>query len=117
MRDFNSYSPVLKTAVDDSLNVYFWSLIDTIDDRVKRYDEVILTVVSRGVTPDDDTRIRFYTFKVGDFSPWILIRAARGGGGEDAWCKVAIVETPDGRYETRISPTFFHCTSCSCMGW
>jgi len=106
-RDLESYSPVLKTAVDDSLNVYFWSLVDTIDDRVKRYDEVILTVVSRIDSLTSETRTRFYTFEVGDFSPWIQIRSTRNGRNEDAWRKVAIVETPDGRYDTRISPTFF----------
>jgi predicted AlkP superfamily phosphohydrolase/phosphomutase len=105
--DFDSYSPVLRTAIDDSLNVYFWSLIDTIDDGVKRYDEVILTVVSRSDTPATDARIRFYTFQVGEFSPWIQIRSQRGARSEDAWCRAAIVETPDGRYETRVSRAFY----------
>jgi hypothetical protein len=96
-----SFSPAVRAAATDSLNTYFWSLYDTVDDRLKGYDTVVLTVVS------EDDRIRSYTFEVGGFSQWIRIRARCQGEVEDAWCKFAITRTEDDRYETRISPTFF----------
>jgi predicted AlkP superfamily phosphohydrolase/phosphomutase len=96
-----NFSPVARVATTDSLNTYLWSLYDTIDDRLKGYDTVVLTVAS------GEDRIRSYTFEVGEFSQWIRIRAHCKGKVEDAWCKFAITRTEDDRYETRISPTFF----------
>jgi predicted AlkP superfamily phosphohydrolase/phosphomutase len=96
-----SFSPALRAAATDSLNTYLWKLYDTVDDRVKGYDTVVLTVVS------GEDRVRLYTFRVGEFSQWIQIRARHEGAIEDAWCKFAIIRKEDERYETLISPTFF----------
>ncbi len=101
-----SYSPVWRTVTDDSLNTYFWSLHDTVDDGIKDYDTVSLTVVA-GTNSGGDSPAKSYAFRVGDFSPWVRIQSIRNGDLEGAWCKVAIVKTPDGQYDTRISPAFF----------
>jgi predicted AlkP superfamily phosphohydrolase/phosphomutase len=103
-----SYSPVRRTATGDSLNTYLWSLHDTVDDGIKDYDTVSLTVVARtGADAVGHTASQSYTFRVGDFSPWVRIQSMRGDEVDDAWCRVAIVKTPDGEYDTRISPAFF----------
>jgi len=101
-----SYSPARRTVTDDSLNTYSWSLHDTADDGIKDYDMVSLTVVA-GTGPGGGGTATSYAFRVGDFSPWVRIQSMRNGEVEDAWCKFAIVKTPDGQYDTRISPAFF----------
>jgi hypothetical protein len=105
--DGRTYSPDLRTATEDSLNTYLWRLLDTKNDNVKDYDLVLLTVVSKIETDDEEPRVDFHTFNVGQFSPWIRIRARYESEIKDAWCKAAIIKTPDGRFDTRISPTFF----------
>ncbi|MDH3215072.1 MAG: alkaline phosphatase family protein [Candidatus Krumholzibacteria bacterium] len=102
-----SFSPVLKTAIDDSLNFYLWSLYDTADDQVKDYDRVHLEVMNKVDALAGDGAARSYTFHVGRFSPWIQILSQRSGKVEKAWCRAAIIRTPDGRYDTRLSPSFF----------
>lgn len=105
--DINSYSPIRRTTLDDSLNVFLWALYDTVDDRIKEYDKVVLTVISKGGDLESDRTPRSYTFDVGGFSPWIQIRSLRNGKSEKAWWKASIVKTPDGRYDTQLSPTFY----------
>lgn len=99
-----SFSPVRRTGTTDSLNVYLWSLYDTVDDRLKRYDTVGLDVITRGAGKEGPHRAR-YMFAVGHFSPWVEIRAMRDGVASDAWCKFGILRSPDGGYKTEISPT------------
>jgi predicted AlkP superfamily phosphohydrolase/phosphomutase len=102
-----SFSPTLKTVNDDSLNIYMWLLYDTVDDQVKNYDRVSLTVISKVEGLEDKHQTRDYAFDVGHFSPWIPIRALRNGESADAWVKMAIIKTPGDRYTTQISPTYF----------
>jgi predicted AlkP superfamily phosphohydrolase/phosphomutase len=102
-----SFSPISRTVTEDSLNAYLWSLYDTVDDQVKDYDVAVLAVVSRIDTVGGHPGVDFYTFDVGSFSPWIQIHSERNDEIEDAWCKVAVVKNPDGRYETRVSPQFY----------
>jgi predicted AlkP superfamily phosphohydrolase/phosphomutase len=100
----HSYSPIRRTGTTDSLNVYLWSLYDTVDDRIKRYDTVGLDVITRGAGQEGARRAR-YTFEVGHYSPWVGIREMRDGVVGDAWCKFGILRSPDGGYKTEISPT------------
>jgi len=102
-----SYSPVTRTATDDSLNAYLWSLYDTVDDKIKSYNVAVLAVVSMIETIDGRPVVDFYTFDVGEFSPWIQVHARRDSQLVDAWCKLAVIKTLDGRYETRSSPQFY----------
>jgi predicted AlkP superfamily phosphohydrolase/phosphomutase len=99
-----SFSPVQRSATDDSLNSYLWSLYDTVDDGAREYDTVTLDVLSR-LDAAGNTRRAHHTFAAGRFSQWIRIRVVRDGRGVDAWCRFAIVRTPEGGYDTRISPT------------
>ena len=101
-----SYSAVRRSATDDSLNVFLWSLYDTVDDGVREYDRVGLTVVSKLEPEGGKPRASSYWFDVNDFSPWIQIRSLKDGAVETAWRKMAIVRTPNGGYDTRISPSF-----------
>jgi len=101
--DIKSYSPVLRNALDDSLNSFQWTLYDTSDDGSRNYDEVAVTVRSRSGAEE----AAGVTFPVGEYSPWLHIDAARDGAAADAWCKMKIVRAPDGGYRMGMSPLFF----------
>ena len=101
--NMKSFSPILRTAIHDSLNTYLWSLYDTVDDRLRNYDRVFLTVVSVGA----EDAPRSYASDIDAFSPWVRVLAKKDGGAVDAWCKIAIVNTDDGKFSTRMSPKFY----------
>ncbi len=114
-----SFSPIRRSATQDSLNVYLWALYDTDDDQVQRYDRVELEVYPVAADAADaldaadatettaGTDPRILVFDVGRFSPWIQILARREGRVEEGWCRFAILPAPDGHYDTLISPVMF----------
>lgn len=102
-----SYSPVQRHALDDSLNSFLWSLYDTRDDGTRNYDRVSVTVRSKSDRDAADPELGTYTFELGTYSPWLHIRAMRGGVLEDAWCKMKVYENANGGLGMNLSPAFF----------
>ena len=105
--DVRSFSKTAKTEGSDSLNTITWWRVDTTDDDRVNYDRVVLTVVPRISEGGQDVTGRVYTFAIGDYSPWVNVRAVWKGKVRDGWCKFRLFQRPDGRYEASASQILF----------
>ena len=105
--DVRSFSKTAKTEGSDSLNTITWWRVDTTDDDRVNYDRVVLTVAPRISEGGQDVTGRVYTFAIGDYSPWVNVRAVWKGKVRDGWCKFRLFQRPDGRYQVTGSQILF----------
>lgn len=101
-----SFSPPVVAALEDANNVLFVYFLDAQDDGVTRYDRVSLRVVSKGAGSLALRTLGRYEFALGDFSPWVRVRAQRGSQLEDAFVRLQFL-APHGDFGFRVSPAFF----------
>jgi len=105
--DLQSFSKAINTEGSDSLNTVTWWRVDTSDDDRVNYDRVVLTVVPRIGEERQEVTGQVYTFAIGDYSPWVNVRAVWRGKVRDGWCKFQLFQRPDGRYEASASQILF----------
>jgi predicted AlkP superfamily phosphohydrolase/phosphomutase len=100
-----SFAPPLSAALEDEHNLLFPIFRDSLDDGVPKYDRVRLRVIAKGTGPQKQRTLGRFDFPVGEFSPWVRVRAERDGGAlDDAFLKLQF-ESPDAGF--RASPSFF----------
>jgi predicted AlkP superfamily phosphohydrolase/phosphomutase len=101
-----SFSPPVFAALEDAHNVLFVHFLDSQDDGETRYDRVSLRVVAKGPGPPGRRTLGRYEFDLGDFSPWVRVRAERGDHLDDAFVRIQFL-APHGDFGIRVSPSFF----------
>jgi predicted AlkP superfamily phosphohydrolase/phosphomutase len=101
-----SFSPPLGGALEDARNVLFPVFVDSRDDGRTEYDRVSLRVVEKGPGPPAARTLGSYEFALGEFSPWVRLRAVRDGAPEDVFVRLQFL-APHGDFGFRISPAFF----------
>jgi predicted AlkP superfamily phosphohydrolase/phosphomutase len=102
-----SFSPPRKTVAMDSLNTFLWFRIDSTDDGKTDYGRVVLQVVPNEVAARGGLQGEAVVFDIGDYSPWVELVVERDGEPTDAWCKFMLFAREDGKFQARISQTFF----------
>lgn len=105
--EISSYSTIAKAAFGDALNTLLLAAYDTSDDNRVDYDVVEITVLSHGAGAGGEKTLGSYTTRIGEYSPWMKIRAAREGDVVDAWCKMVITSLEDQAWNFEVSPTVF----------
>jgi predicted AlkP superfamily phosphohydrolase/phosphomutase len=105
--DVRSFSKTVKTEGSDSLNTITWWRVDSTDDDRVNYDLVVLTVAPRISEERQEVTGRVYTFAIGDYSPWINVRAVWRDKVRDGWCKFQLFQRTDGRYQAVGSQILF----------
>jgi predicted AlkP superfamily phosphohydrolase/phosphomutase len=101
-----SFAPALSAALEDAHNVLFLVFLDSQDDGQTRYDRVWLRVVAKGPGAPETRMLGSYEFPLGEFSPWVRVRAERDGPLDDAFLKLQFL-APHGDFGFRASPAFF----------
>jgi predicted AlkP superfamily phosphohydrolase/phosphomutase len=105
--DIHSYSPIAKAAFGDTLNTLLLAAYDTVDDGRSEYDLVEITVLAHGVDGDGDHALGSCTTRIGEYSPWMKVRARRHGKVTNGWCKLVISSLVDQAWNFEVSPTVF----------
>ena len=88
-----SFSRPVKTEGSDSLNTFVWWRVDTTNDNVANSDRVVMAVTERLKDEHRDTDGRLYMFDVGEYSPWVKVRAVWRDEARDGWCKFRLFRT------------------------
>jgi predicted AlkP superfamily phosphohydrolase/phosphomutase len=101
-----SFSPPLSGALEDAHNVLFPFFLDSTDDGKPDYDKVALRVLEKGPGPPASRQLGSYEFPLGEFSPWVRLRAERDGRLDDAFVRLQFL-APHGDFGFRLSPAFF----------
>jgi predicted AlkP superfamily phosphohydrolase/phosphomutase len=101
-----SFAPPIAAALEDAHNALYPVFLDSTDDGARNYDRVALRVVARGDGPVESRLLGDYEFPVGEFSPWVRVRAEREGRLEDAFVKLQF-PLRDRDLGFRASPAFF----------
>jgi predicted AlkP superfamily phosphohydrolase/phosphomutase len=102
-----SHSTPIKNEGSDSLNTMVWWQIDSADDGVKNYDQVVLTVFPRLEAEPKEVPGRVYAFDIGKYSPWLKIRAVWKEEMRDGWCKLMVIPRQEGGFQFMGSQILF----------
>jgi predicted AlkP superfamily phosphohydrolase/phosphomutase len=105
--DIRSFSQPVKTEGSDSLNTFVWFRIDGTNDNVTNYDRVVLAVADRLDGTPRETSGQLVVFDIGEYSPWMKVRAVWRDGVHDGYCKFRLALRPDGRYQMFASQILF----------
>ena len=97
--DVVSFSRVVKTEGTDSLNTVVWWRVDTTDDGRENYDRVVLAVLPRLDAQPTGVSSRVYSFPIGEYSPWMQLRAVWRDEVRDGWFKLMLKRRDDGRFQ------------------
>jgi predicted AlkP superfamily phosphohydrolase/phosphomutase len=105
-----SHTSVMTAVLEHFSNRFDFFLVDSSDDGIPRYDRVSLQLhplENDGVFEKGSEQN--YSFKLGEFSPWMKINLEKEGKLQKAWCKVCILPEGTSRfsYMARFSHVLF----------
>jgi predicted AlkP superfamily phosphohydrolase/phosphomutase len=102
-----SFSTPLKIEGSDAYNTIVLFIVDSTNDRTKNYDRVVLTIFPRLESEPSELAGPVYTFDVGEWSPWLGVRAVWNDEVRDGWCKLRMSERPGGEFVPSMSQVLF----------
>jgi predicted AlkP superfamily phosphohydrolase/phosphomutase len=105
--EVQSYSTPIKSEGSDSLNTFAWWRVDTTDNGVRDYDRLVLSVYPSLEGMPEGGHAQVHVFEIGEYSPWLQVRAVYEGEVRDAWCKFLLYPYEEGGYRARTSQALF----------
>jgi predicted AlkP superfamily phosphohydrolase/phosphomutase len=106
-RGMRSFSPMAKSEGSDAYNTFLWWRVDSTNDERVNYDRVVLMVLPRPGDEGFEADGQVEVFDIGEYSPWLGVRAVWKEAVHDGYCKFKLFRRTDGKFEVRVSQVLF----------